>query len=90
MKKLGLTKSHSTVKCARVVGEVMGKYHPHGDAAVYDALVRLAQWFSLRNPLIEGQGNFGTIDGDPAAQCNPAANCRRRAADAARADGACC
>ena len=67
MKKLGLTKSHSTVKCARVVGEVMGKYHPHGDAAVYDALVRLAQWFSLRNPLIEGQGNFGTIDGDPAA-----------------------
>lgn len=67
MKQLGLTKSHATVKSARVVGEVMGKYHPHGDAAVYDALVRLAQDFSMRAPLIEGQGNFGTIDGDPAA-----------------------
>ena len=67
MKQLGLTKSHATVKCARVVGEVMGKYHPHGDAAIYDALVRLAQDFSMRAPLIEGQGNFGNIDGDPAA-----------------------
>lgn len=67
MKQLGLTKGHATVKSARVVGEVMGKYHPHGDAAVYDALVRLAQPFSMRTPLIEGQGNFGTIDGDPAA-----------------------
>ena len=67
MKQLGLTKGHATVKSARVVGEVMGKYHPHGDAAVYDALVRLAQPFSMRAPLIEGQGNFGTIDGDPAA-----------------------
>lgn len=67
MKQLGLTKGHATVKSARVVGEVMGKYHPHGDAAVYDALVRLAQDFSMRAPLIEGQGNFGTIDGDPAA-----------------------
>ncbi len=67
MGQLGLTKSHATVKCARVVGEVMGKYHPHGDAAIYDALVRLAQDFSMRSPLIEGQGNFGNIDGDPAA-----------------------
>ena len=67
MKMLNLGKSHATVKCARVVGEVMGKYHPHGDFAIYDALVRLAQDFSMRAPLIEGQGNFGNIDGDPAA-----------------------
>ncbi len=67
MKQLNLSKSHQTVKCARVVGEIMGKYHPHGDAAIYDALVRLAQWFSMREPLVEGQGNFGTIDGDKAA-----------------------
>jgi DNA gyrase subunit A len=55
------------VKCARVVGEVMGKYHPHGDASIYDALVRMAQGFSLRYPLIDGQGNFGSVDGDAAA-----------------------
>ena len=67
MKMLNLGKSHATVKCARVVGEVMGKYHPHGDFAIYDALVRLAQDFSMRAPLIKGQGNFGNIDGDPAA-----------------------
>ena len=67
MKMLNLGKSHATVKCARVVGDVMGKYHPHGDSAIYDALVRLAQDFSMRAPLIEGQGNFGNIDGDPAA-----------------------
>ena len=55
-------------KCARIVGDVLGKYHPHGDMAVYNALVRLAQEFSLRYPLIDGQGNFGSIDGDsPAA-----------------------
>ena len=54
-------------KSARVVGDVMGKYHPHGDAAIYDALVRMAQDFSLRVPLIDGQGNFGSIDGDPPA-----------------------
>ena len=55
-------------KSARVVGDVIGKYHPHGDTAVYDAIVRLAQDFSLRYPLIDGQGNFGSIDGDmPAA-----------------------
>ncbi|MFZ9677117.1 MAG: DNA gyrase subunit A [Quisquiliibacterium sp.] len=55
------------VKCARVVGEVMGKYHPHGDSAIYDTLVRMAQDFSLRYPLVDGQGNFGSIDGDNAA-----------------------
>ncbi|HEV7394301.1 MAG TPA: DNA topoisomerase IV subunit A, partial [Burkholderiales bacterium] len=59
--------NRSYVKCARVVGEVMGKYHPHGDASIYDALVRMAQDFSLRYPLIDGQGNFGTADGDSAA-----------------------
>ena len=56
-------------KCARIVGEVMGKYHPHGDSSVYDALVRLAQDFSIREPLVDGHGNFGSVDGDsPAAQ----------------------
>src|SRR5687767_13858569 len=55
------------VKCARIVGEVLGKFHPHGDAATYDALVRMAQDFSLRYLLIDGQGNFGSIDGDPPA-----------------------
>ncbi len=59
--------NRSYVKCARVVGEVMGKYHPHGDSAIYDTLVRMAQSFSLRYPLIDGQGNFGSIDGDAAA-----------------------
>ncbi len=54
-------------KCARIVGDVLGKYHPHGDTSVYDSLVRMAQEFSLRYPLIEGQGNFGSIDGDPPA-----------------------
>ena len=67
MNRMGITKSHQTVKCAKVVGEVMGNYHPHGDSAIYEALVRLGQPFSLRVPLIEGQGNFGTDDGDPAA-----------------------
>ncbi len=55
------------VKCARVVGDVIGKYHPHGDSAVYDALVRMAQEFSLRYMLVDGQGNFGSVDGDPPA-----------------------
>src|SRR5512142_205000 len=54
-------------KCAKVVGDVMGNYHPHGDAAIYDALVRVAQPFSLRVPLVQGSGNFGSLDGDPAA-----------------------
>src|SRR5438046_5544872 len=55
------------VKCARIVGEVLGKYHPHGDSATYEALVRMAQDFSMRYPLIDGQGNFGSVDGDAAA-----------------------
>jgi len=55
------------VKCARVVGDVMGRYHPHGDLSIYDTLVRMAQPFSLRYPLVDGQGNFGNIDGSPAA-----------------------
>src|SRR5688572_15245453 len=54
-------------KCAKVVGDVMGNYHPHGDSAIYDALVRMAQSFSLRAPLVDGSGNFGSLDGDPAA-----------------------
>jgi len=54
-------------KSARIVGDVIGKYHPHGDTAVYDTLVRMAQKFSLRYPLVDGQGNFGSIDGDPPA-----------------------
>lgn len=67
MNELGLSNEKPTRKCARIVGDVLGKYHPHGDSAVYDALVRLAQDFSIRCPLVEGQGNFGSIDGDPAA-----------------------
>jgi DNA gyrase subunit A len=67
MQQMGLQPNRPTRKCARIVGEVMGKYHPHGNLAVYDALVRLAQPFSLRYPLVEGQGNFGSVDGDPPA-----------------------
>ncbi len=67
MHELGLTADRPFRKCARVVGEVLGKYHPHGDTAVYDALVRMAQDFSMRNPLINGHGNFGSIDNDPPA-----------------------
>lgn len=68
MYEMGLTPDKPFKKSARVVGEVLGKYHPHGDQAVYDALVRMAQDFSMRYPLIIGQGNFGSIDGDPPAQ----------------------
>ena len=67
MNELGLDWNKKYVKCARVVGEVMGKYHPHGNLAIYDALVRMAQDFSMRLPLIDGQGNFGSVDGDPPA-----------------------
>ncbi|MBS3117805.1 DNA gyrase subunit A [Candidatus Woesearchaeota archaeon] len=67
MHELGMHYNRPYKKCARIVGEVLGKYHPHGDSAVYDALVRMAQPFSLRHPLIDGQGNFGSIDGDNAA-----------------------
>ncbi len=67
MAQMGLQPNRATRKCARIVGDVMGKYHPHGNLAVYDALVRLAQTWSLRYPLIFGQGNFGSVDGDPPA-----------------------
>jgi DNA gyrase subunit A len=67
MQQMGLAPNRATRKCARIVGEVMGKYHPHGNLAVYDALVRLAQPWSMRYPLIFGQGNFGSVDGDPPA-----------------------
>jgi len=67
MKELSLEHSKPYKKCARIVGEILGKYHPHGDVAVYDTLVRMAQSFSLRYPLVDGQGNFGSVDGDSAA-----------------------
>jgi DNA gyrase subunit A len=68
MYELGLTSTKAYRKCAKIVGEVLGKYHPHGDAPVYDALVRMAQDFNMRYPLVDGQGNFGSVDGDmPAA-----------------------
>lgn len=67
MNEMGMFHNKPYKKCARIVGEVLGKYHPHGDSAVYDSLVRMAQEFSLRYPLIRGQGNFGSIDGDSAA-----------------------
>ncbi len=67
MQAMGLQSGAKPVKSARVVGDVLGKYHPHGDQAAYDALVRMAQQFSLRYPLIDGQGNFGSRDGDNAA-----------------------
>jgi DNA gyrase subunit A len=65
--EMGLHYNRPTRKCAKIVGEVLGKFHPHGDAPVYDSLVRMAQSFSLRYPLIDGQGNFGSVDGDPPA-----------------------
>ena len=67
MDGLGLSYSGQTTKSARIVGEVLGKYHPHGDSSVYDAMARLAQWWSVRYPLVFGQGNFGSMDGDPVA-----------------------
>ncbi len=67
MSEMGLRPNTSFKKCARIVGDVMGKFHPHGDASIYDALVRLSQEFAIRYPLVDGQGNFGNIDGDNAA-----------------------
>src|SRR5712692_3392389 len=68
MQELGLAPNRAYKKSARIVGEVLGKYHPHGDVAVYETMVRMAQVFSLRYPLVDGQGNFGSVDGDsPAA-----------------------
>ena len=71
MKDMGLSSTRGYRKCAKIVGEVMGKYHPHGDVALYDALVRLAQDFSMRYPLVDGQGNFGSVDGDAPAAMRP-------------------
>ena len=67
MSQMGLKHTGASTKSAKVVGEVLGKYHPHGDTAVYDTMVRLAQDFSMRYPLVKGQGNFGSVDGDSAA-----------------------
>ena len=67
MHDMGLTSDKAFKKCAKIVGEVLGKYHPHGDSSVYDALVRMAQDFSINFPLVDGHGNFGSVDGDPAA-----------------------
>ncbi len=67
MSEMGLSPNRPTRKCAKIVGEVLGKFHPHGDASVYDSLVRMAQDFSMRYPLVDGQGNFGSVDGDPPA-----------------------
>src|SRR5919199_5881175 len=67
MDELGMRPNAAYKKSARLVGEVLGKYHPHGDSAVYDAMVRMAQDFSLRYPLVDGQGNYGSMDGDPPA-----------------------
>ena len=67
MQEMSLTSTRPYRKCAKIVGEVLGKFHPHGDAPVYDALVRMAQPFSMRYPLVDGQGNFGSVDGDPPA-----------------------
>ena len=84
MADMGLRPDRGHVKSARVVGEVMGKLHPHGDAPIYDALVRLAQSFSLRVPLVDGHGNFGSLDDGPAA---PALHRGAARAGGARADG---
>src|SRR5919199_1901939 len=67
MNEAGLAPNRGHAKCARIVGEVMGNFHPHGDQAIYDTLVRLAQPFAMRYPLVDGQGNFGSLDNDPAA-----------------------
>src|SRR5687768_1631730 len=67
MRQMGLASNRAYRKCAKIVGEVIGNYHPHGDVPAYDTLVRLAQDFNMRYPLVDGQGNFGSVDGDPPA-----------------------
>src|SRR6184192_193632 len=82
MQEMGLAPNRPTRKCAKITGEVMGKYHPHGDSAIYDSLVRMAQPFSMRYPLVDGQGNFGSVDGDsPAAMRYTEARLSRIAAE---------
>ena len=80
MRELGVLSNRSYKKSARIVGEVLGKYHPHGDSSVYDTMVRMAQTWSLRYPLVDGQGNFGSVDGDsPAAMRYTEAKLRKMA-----------
>src|SRR5216117_2084425 len=86
MHEAGLQLNRPTRKCARVVGEVMGNYHPHGDVAIYDTLVRMAQPFSLNLLLIDGQGNFGSVDNDPPAAMRYTESRMTRAAMAILAD----
>src|SRR4030081_97057 len=86
MHENGHTPDKKYVKSARIVGDVMGRYHPHGDQAIYDALVRRAQYFSMRLPLIDGQGNFGSVDGDPPAAMRYTEVRRARAAHALTED----
>ena len=64
---MGVTSDSKPVKSAKIIGEVLGKYHPHGDASTYESMVRMAQDFSMRYPLVDGKGNFGSLDGDPPA-----------------------
>src|ERR671926_109277 len=82
MRELKLDPASAYKKCARIVGEVMGNYHPHGDQAIYDTLVRMAQDFSMRYPLVDGQGNFGSMDDDPPAAMRYTESRLARAADA--------
>jgi DNA gyrase subunit A len=82
MDELGVNYNRPYKKCARIVGDVLGKYHPHGDTAVYDSMVRMAQSWSLRYPLVDGQGNFGSVDGDsPAAMRYTEARLKRISED---------
>src|SRR5919201_854616 len=86
MKTMGLGPTRAYRKCAKVVGEVMGNFHPHGDQSIYDTLVRLAQDFNMRYPLVDGQGNFGSIDGDPPAAMRYTESRLKALADEAMAD----
>lgn len=86
MDKMGIGPTSKTVKSAQIVGEVMGKYHPHGDSSIYDAMVRLAQDWVMRYPLVQGQGNFGSMDGDPPAAMRYTEARMTRATEAALAD----
>ena len=86
MRLMGLTSNRAYRKCAKIVGEVMGNYHPHGDASIYDTLVRMAQHFNMRYMLVDGQGNFGSVDGDPAAAMRYTEAKLQRLADELMAD----
>ena len=95
LSEMGLQHNKKYTKCAKVVGQAMGVYHPHGDSAIYDTLVRMAQPFSLRYPLVDGQGNFGSVDGDPPAamrytECRMERHCRRAAGRYRHGDGGLC